>query len=129
MSTARIRLNDREKLQPWRRWYHSAEWKRLRLRVLERDLFTCKLCGKIELNTSRLIGDHKVPHHGNRSDFFNANNVWCLCKACHDGRKQKLDKSGVLIGSDADGRPVDPAHPWNGGRLVNSGTASAQRRV
>lgn len=89
----RVRLNDREKLQPWRRWYHSAEWKRLRMAVLIRDMFTCQICGKIESDTSQLIGDHTIPHNGNRDAFFNEQNVQCLCKPCHDSEKQRRERS------------------------------------
>ncbi|MET3926649.1 HNH endonuclease [Devosia sp. 2618] len=93
LGNERLRLNDREKTQPWRRWYHSAEWKRLRMSVLVRDLFTCQMCGKLESNTSMLIGDHRVPHHGNRQMFFNEANIQCLCKPCHDSEKQRRERS------------------------------------
>ena len=83
----------REQSQPWRKWYHSAEWKDLRMRVLQRDLFTCQMCGRIEGNTSKLIGDHKKPHHGDRALFFDEGNVWCVCKPCHDGEKQRMERA------------------------------------
>lgn len=79
--------------QPWRKWYNVAEWKTLRMRVFIRDHFTCQICGRIDGNTSRLIGDHKVPHRGDRSLFFDEENVWTLCKPCHDSEKQKRERA------------------------------------
>jgi 5-methylcytosine-specific restriction endonuclease McrA len=86
----------REKNDPWRRWYHSAEWKKLRMSVLIRDRFTCQLCGRVDGNTSRLVGDHKRSHHGERALFFDKSNVWCVCKPCHDSEKQRMDKADRL---------------------------------
>ena len=89
----RGRDRHRSQSQHWRKWYHSAEWKRLRQRVFLRDLYTCQMCGRVEGNTSKLIGDHKTPHRGDRAMFFSDENVWTLCKSCHDGEKQKLERS------------------------------------
>jgi hypothetical protein len=33
---------------PWRAQYKTARWQRLRVAVLLRDLFTCKMCGRLE---------------------------------------------------------------------------------
>lgn len=95
MPGEQARDRDRERNQPWRKWYHSAEWKDLRMRVLQRDVFTCQMCKRIEGNTSKLIGDHKKPHHGDRALFFDEGNVWCVCKPCHDGEKQRMERAGL----------------------------------
>ncbi|WP_246748779.1 HNH endonuclease [Rhizobium setariae] len=92
----KARDRERERTQHWRKWYHSAEWKVLRMLVLIRDRFTCQMCGKVDGNTSRLIGDHKEPHHGDRAMFFNEDNVWCICKPCHDGDKQRMERGALL---------------------------------
>lgn len=75
MPGEQARDRNRERTQPWRKWYHSAEWKDLRMRVLQRDLFTCQICKRIERDTSKLIGDHKRLHHGERALFFDEGNV------------------------------------------------------
>lgn len=111
------RLHDHHRLldktQPWRRWYKTSRWQKLRWSVLVRDAFTCRMCHRIEADTSRLVADHKTPHHGNETLFWDDTNLQTVCKDCHDGVKQRADKTGAIIGSDADGRPTDPAHPWN----------------
>lgn len=83
-----------------RGWYKLARWKAepprvpgLRWRVLVRDLFTCQMCGKLEVDTSLLVGDHKVPHRGDPDLFWSEANVWCLCKTCHDSVKQRQERA------------------------------------
>ena len=75
---------------PWRRWYKTGRWQRLRMAVLLRDLFTCQWpgCGRVEPDTSQLVADHRKPHRGDEALFWNEGNLWCLCKSCHDGAKQ-----------------------------------------
>lgn len=85
----------RYRTQHWRRWYNSVEWRRLRWSVFTRDLFTCQKCGTVEPDTSKLVGDHKIQHFGDRDLFFDRENVWTLCKPCHDSVKQREEKSYV----------------------------------
>lgn len=64
------------------------------MKILERDLFTCQMsgCGRIESNTSLLVADHKIQHHGDEGMFWDERNIQCLCKTCHDGRKQSEER-------------------------------------
>lgn len=59
------------------------------------------------------VVDHIVAHRGDRSLFWKRDNWQPLCKACHDGTKQRLERSGVLQGCGADGVPIDPNHHWH----------------
>jgi 5-methylcytosine-specific restriction protein A len=88
----RGRDRERERDQHWRKWYHSARWKTLRMQVLTRDLFTCQMCGKLEGNTSLLVCDHKRAHKGDAILFWSEANLQAVCKPCHDGEKQRMDK-------------------------------------
>jgi len=81
--------------QPWRRWYKTARWQKLRMAVLLRDLFTCQRCGKIKGDTSQLVADHKRPHRGVEALFWDILNLWSLCKPCHDGWKQREEHRGL----------------------------------
>lgn len=83
----------RDRTHEWRAWYKTQQWRRLRWSVLVRDLFACQICGRVEADTSQLVGDHKVPHRGNEALFFDEANVWCLCKTCHDGAKQRQERA------------------------------------
>ena len=86
---------ERERLrneQRWRKWYHTPRWKRLRWAVLLRDLFTCRMCGRIEPNTSKLVADHIVAHRGDEARFWDEANLQTLCAACHSGAKQRAER-------------------------------------
>lgn len=82
----------RDAEQSWRKWYKTSRWQKLRWSVLVRDLFTCAKCGRIEADTSQLVGDHIVPHRGDEARFWDAGNLQCLCKACHDSTKQSEER-------------------------------------
>jgi len=84
----------RDRSQPWRAWYKTARWQRLRWQVLVRDGFTCRFCNVIEAQTARLVADHIIAHRGDEALFWNADNLQCLCKACHDSTKQSAEKRG-----------------------------------
>lgn len=77
----------------WRKWYKTARWQKLRMAVLVRDLFTCQRpgCGRIEPDTSKLVADHRRPHRGSEALFWDADNLQCLCKPCHDSWKQRAE--------------------------------------
>lgn len=79
-------------MQPWRAWYKTARWQRLRWSILLRDLFTCQICGVIEGVTSQLVADHKTAHRGDEVLFWDDGNLQCLCKTCHDSIKQRDER-------------------------------------
>lgn len=79
----------RKAANPLRALYGTARWQRLRWQVLARDLFTCRRCGKVETDTSQLVADHVQPHRGSLDLFWDAGNLQCLCKPCHDRAKQR----------------------------------------
>ena len=82
----------RDAAHQWRSWYKTARWQRLRWSVLVRDLFTCAMCRRVEADTSRLVADHKTPHRGDEALFWAEGNLQCLCKACHDSLKQRIER-------------------------------------
>ena len=86
----------RRKAQPWRALYNTKEWQRLRWSVLQDALFTCAMCGQAEANTAKLVCDHKLPHRGDPGLFWDRGNLQCLCKGCHDSRKQSMERRGLV---------------------------------
>lgn len=44
--------------------------------------------------------------------FWNQANWQPLCKFCHDSTKQRMEKSGTVIGCTDAGLPLDPNHHW-----------------
>lgn len=87
----------RDATQPWRAWYKTARWQKLRWSILVRDLFTCQRCNKVEGNTRLLVADHKRPHRGDEALFWDAENLQCLCKPCHDSVKQAEERRQGLL--------------------------------
>jgi len=71
--------------EPWRRWYKTARWQKLRWSVLVRDMFTCFRCQRVQGDTSLLVAHHKRPHRGDPILFWDPENLTCACKDCHDG--------------------------------------------
>lgn len=82
----------RDATQPWRAWYKTARWQKLRWSVLVRDLFACQMCKCVEADTSKLVADHRTPHRGDEALFWDASNLQCLCKDCHDRLKQAEER-------------------------------------
>lgn len=88
----RARHRQRDASQNWRSWYKTSRWQKLRWAVLVRDLFTCQMCQRVEVDTSQLVGDHIKPHRGDETLFWDENNIQCVCKRCHDGEKQRQER-------------------------------------
>jgi len=82
--------------QPWRQWYKSARWQKLRQQVLTRDLYTCRQTGVMltggpnEPNSP--VVDHIKPHHGDERLFWDMDNLQSVTKAWHDSAKQRQEK-------------------------------------
>lgn len=88
---AKAQSKARESFAPWRAWYRTHRWAKLRKAVLLRDLYTCRMCGRAA-NSPDLVADHIVPHRGDAALF------WCgeaglqtLCASCHGGAKQRAE--------------------------------------
>lgn len=111
----------RENYAPWRAWYRTKAWYDLRTHVFVRDLFTCQWqgCGRLEGNTKLLVAHHKRPHHGDSVLFWDETNIITVCKQCHDGPIQAMEKGAGYTGPSfssavsRDGWPIDPKHPAN----------------
>ena len=73
---------------------YSTRWKRqARAFIGAYPLCVSCLCeGRI---TSSRVVDHIVPHGGDAGLFWDAENLEPLCKTCHDGPKQRCEKTGV----------------------------------
>lgn len=77
-----------------RQWYNTARWRELRMDVIRRDRFQCQICGHIDGSARKLVADHREPHLGDETLFWDDANLWCLCKTCHDSVKQREERGG-----------------------------------
>lgn len=71
--------------------------------TLLRDAYTCQMCGSTWTDTSMLVADHIQPHRGNECLFWDAANLWCLCKPCHDGAKQREERRDARLRREGGG--------------------------
>ena len=62
----------------------DPRWQKMRLKVLERDEFTCRHCqsGGITLHVH-----HQYYEHGKDPWDYNANSLLTLCEDCHESEK------------------------------------------
>lgn len=98
--------------RPWRHLYSTKRWHRLRWHQLQAEPL-CRYCAAMGRTTAATVVDHITPHKGDESLFHDPANLQSLCKPCHDSAKQAEEKSGRVIGGDANGVPLDPNHHWN----------------
>lgn len=82
----------KEAFSPWRAWYRTARWAKLRKGVLLRDAYTCRMCGRVA-NSPDLVCDHIVPHRGSPVLFWDESNTQTLCHhPCHSKHKQRMER-------------------------------------
>lgn len=98
-------------MSQWKYLYNSKRWKDLRLVQLNKEPL-CKYCKARGIIKVANVVDHVIPHRGD-IELFYGGKLQSLCKACHDGAKQELEKSGILRGGDTVGVPIDSNHHWN----------------
>ncbi|MBB2973959.1 HNH endonuclease [Mesorhizobium sp. RMAD-H1] len=96
--TARSRMRDA--MQPWRAWYKTSRWQKLRERILIRDRYICQktgvlLIGKYPAPDSPVV-DHKTAHRGDEQLFWDEDNLHAVSKAYHDSTKQAEERRSAL---------------------------------
>jgi 5-methylcytosine-specific restriction protein A len=92
-ATTRDKDRYRDTTQTWRAWYKLERWRKLRWRIFVRDGFTCRMCGKLQGDTSKLACDHNLPHKGNVAMFWDESNLQTLCAdPCHNKHKKLLEQ-------------------------------------
>jgi len=62
-----------------------------------RDAYVCQRTGVLCIGKhpapNSPVADHKKPHHGDPSLFWNIDNLHCVSKAYHDSEKQRQERS------------------------------------
>lgn len=92
---------------------YGGRWQRLRKTFLSQpENALCRMCGMEGRITAADTVDHIVPHRGDPALLWDETNLQPLCRFHHSGAKQRAEKTGKVIGTDAAGVPLDPSHPW-----------------
>lgn len=95
----------------YRKLYSTAAWKAKRKAQLDVH-YLCRMCDAAGLVVAATIVDHVKPHRGDLDLFWNGD-LQSLCKRCHDGAKQRIERGGFDSVTDLYGYPLDPSHPSN----------------
>lgn len=99
MPGEQARDKHRRETQPWRAWYGTSRWERLRLKAFERDLYTCQrsgeICGGKGNDPNAPVANHKVPHHGDPALFWDINNIETVTKRIHDSLIQAEERKAA----------------------------------
>jgi hypothetical protein len=98
-----------ERARQWQRWYKTARWQRRRQMQFSLKPF-CEWCEKRGITSPANIAHHAEKHDGDQTKFFTGPLV-SLCKACHDGEAQSIERRGYSKEIGEDGWPTDPKHP------------------
>jgi len=90
---------------------YNDRWKRARAAYLARFPL-CSMCAGRGIRSRATVVDHIIPHRGDLEIFWDEGNWQPLCRKCHNSHKQRIEKSGRVIGCDANGIPLDCNHHW-----------------
>ncbi|WP_394050991.1 HNH endonuclease [Xanthobacter versatilis] len=99
--------------------YSTSAWGRLRAAHLALSPF-CVACEAIGRLAPASHVDHLVPISAGGPAFPGHDGLHSLCPSCHSSKTARGPEAGAARtskprkGCDAEGRPLDPAHPWSG---------------
>lgn len=91
---------------------YGSKWQRERLIFLDANPL-CERCEREGRAEPATVVNHRIPHRGDQKLFWDRKNWEPTCARHHDSDIKREERSGIVKGSDAKGRPTDPAHPWN----------------
>lgn len=99
----------------WRPLYKTRRWRAAREVQLSKQPL-CDECLELDQTTAATVVNHRIPHKGDLTLFWDPTNHQSVCKPHHDGPIQRAERVGFSNRVDAGGWPVDPRHPANSGR-------------
>ena len=108
--------------------YNTGQWKRLRLMKLSVEPMCepCETAGRIEAANTV---DHRVPISAGGAAFPGLDGLASMCARCHSAKTARGVEAGAVRtkralqprkGCDADGNPLDPAHPWHAAKSLRA---------
>lgn len=93
------RSRQRDATQPWRAWYKTARWQKLKLSVHVRDMYVCQRTGVICLGKypapNSPVANHKQPHRGDPELFWDPDNIETIAKSVHDSDVQREEQASL----------------------------------
>ena len=78
--------------------FNKALWRETRLKVLERDDWTCQGCGKdLRKTKPGAVAIHHIIPRQYKELFFNENNLITLCSSCHHWSKNSPHQNALCF--------------------------------
>ena len=114
--------------------YNTAAWQRLRSAKLRADPL-CQPCDEAGRITIANTVDHNVPISAGGAAFPSLHELTSMCPSCHSAKTARGSEAGSARttralqprkGCDANGDPLDPAHPWSGKSLGADSSKTAR---
>lgn len=79
----------RRNASPWRAWYGTARWRKVRETQLKAHPY-CVMCEAEGRLTRATVCDHITPHRGDEYRFW-FGPYQSLCPSCHSRGKQRIE--------------------------------------
>lgn len=98
--------------------YNTGQWRRLRLAKLS-DEPLCQPCLRLGRVVVANTVDHRLAISQGGDPFPSLDDLESCCAPCHSEKTARSAEHGAirsnrpLKGSNRDGSPLDPKHPWN----------------
>ena len=96
----KARDQQRRDTAPWRNWYKTERWQKLRHAVFLRDNYRCQRTGELCVGKhpadNSPVANHKVRHKGNPELFWDIDNLETVSKAVHDSLIQSEERKAEL---------------------------------
>ena len=105
--------------------YNTTAWRDLRLAHLSR-FPTCEGCEAMGRLTRANTVDHRVPISDGGPAFPGHDGLASYCGPCHGAKTARGTEAGAIKsnrprkGCDVNGWPLDPDHPWRGGKSLRA---------
>ena len=83
-----------------RSFYSSTAWFKARARAIQRDRFTCQMCGANVKGKGLAHVDHKVTRKARPDLELSLDNLVTYCVSCHSKKTRAFDSingSGVMM--------------------------------
>ena len=83
----------------------TSHWKKIRIKVLERDSYTCNYCGDVANEV-----DHIFPKSRGGEDTYD--NLVACCRTCNIKKKDKTDFFLAQTSTDRKSTRLNSSHEW-----------------
>ena len=92
-------------------FYNTRAWRRLSAWQRTQQPL-CEMCLELGVVTEATEVDHVVPLSEDWGRRLDPTNLASICGECHGRVKQRQERTGKVIGNNAEGEPMDRNSAW-----------------